>query len=191
MISFFGPSSLLNRQRGGISPSFIPSHEDVCTFLKCTTTLLAKIARLQISTGDRLAKEVRSLYQPLEHFISAIIRRTKPDYDMTGYMDRISQQATPIQVCQYTMLVFCGLQTTKTSIEEGKGFFDGSTMSAHFSRTMLEILATSENQTFHNRFEDFQSILIFNNIYHWTGNEIKNNNTSIVGLSRISLSSNF
>ncbi|KAF2194207.1 hypothetical protein K469DRAFT_744879 [Zopfia rhizophila CBS 207.26] len=98
MISFFGSSSLLNRQRGGINPSFIPSHEDVCTFLKCRTTLLTKLEGMSFCKENGLAEEVRSLYRPFEELIYGIARKTKHRHDIRGYVDQISQQATPARM---------------------------------------------------------------------------------------------
>lgn len=149
--------------------------------------LHSKLERINFCKENGLAEEVRFLYRPREELIYGISRKTKHRHDIRGYVDQISQQATPIQVCQHTILVFCGLQTTKTSIDEGRGFFDGSTMSAHLSRMMLEVLATWENETFQIHFKDLQPILSFNNLYHWTGSEIINNGTSIVSLPQMSI----
>jgi hypothetical protein len=106
---------------------------------------------------------------------------TRDHRSIANHLNAASRQATPLQVGRQTMLVFCGLQTTKTSIEEGKGFFDGSTMSAQFSRTILEILATSESHGFDSCFESVRPILCFSNIYQWVGNTIQSGNISNVG----------
>jgi hypothetical protein len=178
MISFFDPRTLLNRQRGGINSSFLPSHEDVCIFLRCRTSLVTKIAALHAEKDEGLTAKVRNLYQPLEDFIQTM---TRDHRSIVNHLNAASRQATPLQVGRQTMLVFCGLQTTKTSIEEGKGFFDGSTMSAQFSRTILEILATSESHGFDSCFESVRPILCFSNIYQWIGNTIQSGNVSKVG----------
>jgi len=68
MISF-DPRTLLNRQRGGINPSFLLSHEDVCILLRCRTSLVTKIAALNAKKDDGLTAKVRNLYRPLEDFI--------------------------------------------------------------------------------------------------------------------------
>jgi hypothetical protein len=180
MISFFHPASLLNRQRGGINPSFLPSHQDVCTFLKCRTTLLAKISTVQTCIQKELTKQVRSLFRPLESLIYAITRGAKSRHYIDSYMDRIAKQATPVQIGRHNMVVFCGLQTTKTSLDEEKGFFDGSTTSAHLSRTILEILATNEDKNNKTNLEGLRSILSFNNVFHWIGDEIKQGDISSV-----------
>jgi hypothetical protein len=141
VISFFDPRTLLNRQRGGINFSFLPSHEDVCILLKCRTSLVTKIAVLHAKRDEGLTAKVRNLYRPLEDFIQTVARDHRSIFN---HLNAASRQATPLQVGGRTMLVFCGLQTTKTSIER-KGFFDGSTMSAQFSRkrsNVADILRT-------------------------------------------------
>ena len=177
MISFFDPRTLLNRQRGGINSSFLPSHEDFCILLRCETSLMAKIAALHAKKDNGLTAKVRDLYRPLE---SSIQTMTRDHRSIVNHLNAASRQATPLQVDGRTMLVFCGLQTTKASIEEGKGFFDGSTLSARFSRTIIEILATSESPGFGSCFGSVRPILCFNNLYQWVGNEIQSGNVSNV-----------
>jgi hypothetical protein len=142
MISFFDPRTLLNRQRGSINFSFLPSHEVVCILLKCKTSLVTKIAALHAKKDEGLTAKVRNLYRPLEDFIRTVARDHR---SIVNHLNAASRQATPLQVGGRTMLVFSGLQITKTSIEEGKGFFHGSTMSAQFSRkrsNVADILRT-------------------------------------------------
>ncbi|CAN9434729.1 unnamed protein product [Alternaria alternata] len=136
---------------------------------------MAKIAALHAKKDDGLTAKVRDLYRPLE---SSIQTMTRDHRSIVNHLNAASRQATPLQVDGRTMLVFCGLQTTKASIEEGKGFFDGSTLSAQFSRTIIEILATSESPGFGSCFGSVRPILCFNNLYQWVGNEIQSGNVS-------------
>jgi hypothetical protein len=178
MISFFDPRTLLNRQRGGINSAFLPFHEDLCIFLRCATSLVTRIAALCARKDDGLTAKVRDLYRPLEDTIQTMTRNRRL---IANHLNAASRQATPLQIDGCTTLVFCGLQTTRMSIEEGKGFFDGSSSSAQFSRTILEILATSESQCLDSSFESVRPIFCFNNLYQWVGNEIQHGNISNVG----------
>ncbi|KAK9417713.1 hypothetical protein SUNI508_01470 [Seiridium unicorne] len=178
LIEYFESSSLLNRQRGGWFPTYVPSIRDASAFESLQSNFYRRALDSVRGPPTQIKVQLAELFARLYDVANALPQDTGADkHPFTlNLKDSLLRQATPRVNCKFgTLMVWLGKDITLQDYMLEVGFLDGESRAASLAKIMLEHLARSElsslgySDEWYGRFDS--EIFCFYDLWPWIKHE--------------------
>ncbi|KAK6075089.1 hypothetical protein SCUP515_06140 [Seiridium cupressi] len=178
LIEYFESSSLLNRQRGGWFPTYVPSIRDASAFESLQSNFYRRALDSVRGPPTQIKVQLAELFDRLYDIANALPQDTGADkHPFTlNLKDALLRQATPRVNCKFgTLMVWLGKDITLQDYMLEVGFLDGESRAASLAKIMLEHLARSElsslgySDEWYGRFDS--EIFCFYDLWPWIKHE--------------------
>lgn len=158
VIEFLGPTTLLNRQRGGFYVSYVPLISEMDTFREVKTDLWQRFRDMAGLPDNTTISSLSEHFQIKQDFANGNPDSTgteqRPFTDT--HREMVCKQATPFQYRNATVIVFLGKDVTMGEYISETRYIDGGSQAGYLTRDFISRLVKQEARA-HGRDWDFNS----------------------------------
>jgi hypothetical protein len=165
-ISFFRPTTLLNRQPGGKSTVHQDDVEVEVIFSRCQTALLSQLDICRLTQSTKVKTDVTKSFNLWWEYAHKTVFSVNYPVPCDSYIASTYTQALPREVEGACLAVICGEDPPDKTLKDAAPFLAGARGTSDLVASVLSYLASLEGGTVHASIQKLRNVFGFNQLFN-------------------------